>query len=320
MDMQADSRLEVAPLTTPARRKRRAYDARSRGATPYLFILPFALLFVIFFLIPIAYAFYQSLFSLQRSGLGLGAAQTVFSGLSNYGDVLRDGKFLDGILRMLLFGVVQIPVMLGLALFLALLLDSAAARLKAFFRLAFFVPYAIPGIVGALLWSFLYVPQFSPIVKGIAALNLGSPDFLGPNTILWSIVNIVTWEFVGYNMLIIFAALQAIPSDIYEAARIDGCTGWKVARYVKIPLVAPTLVLTGILSIIGTLQLFNEPAVLQSISNNITSSYTPNLYAYFIAFSENNFNYTAALAVVLALVTFVFSFGFLRLTRRYSGV
>ncbi len=83
---------------------------------------------------------------------------------------------------------------------------------------------------------------------------------------------------------------------------------------------APTLVLTGVLSIIGTLQLFNEPAVLQSISNNITSSYTPNLYAYYIAFNENNFNYTAALAVVLALVTFVFSFGFLRLTRRYSGV
>ncbi len=320
MDIQAPSQLESTPLSTTTQRKRRVRDVRSGGSTPYLFILPFGLLFVLFFLVPICYAFYQSLFSLQRSGLGLGAAQSVFSGLSNYADVLRDKKFLDSVVRMLLFGVVQIPIMLGLALVLALLLDSGAARLRAFFRLAYFVPYAIPGIVGALLWSFLYVPQFSPIVKGLAALNLGTPDFLGPNTILWSIVNIVTWEFVGYNMLIIFAALQAIPSDIYEASRIDGCTGWKVARYIKIPLVAPTLVLTGVLSIIGTLQLFNEPAVLQSISNNITSSYTPNLYAYYIAFSENNFNYTAALAVVLALVTFVFSFGFLRLTRRYSGV
>lgn len=320
MDIQAHPQLETTPLPTTTSRRRRARDVRSGGAAPYLFILPFGLLFVLFFLVPIGYAFYQSLFSLQRSGLGLGAAQSVFSGLSNYADVLKDKKFLDSVVRMLLFGVVQIPIMLGLALVLALLLDSGAARLRAFFRLAYFVPYAIPGIVGALLWSFLYVPQFSPIVKGLAALQLGTPDFLGPNTILWSIVNIVTWEFVGYNMLIIFAALQAIPSDIYEAARIDGCTGWKVARYIKIPLVAPTLVLTGVLSIIGTLQLFNEPAVLQSISNNITSSYTPNLYAYYIAFSENNFNYTAALAVVLALVTFVFSFGFLRLTRRYSGV
>jgi multiple sugar transport system permease protein len=320
MDIQAHSQLEVTPLPAAVHRKQRMHDVRSGGATPYLFILPFGILFVIFFLVPIGYSVYQSLFRLQRSGLGLGAPQTVFSGWSNYGDVFRDGKFLDSVLRMLLFGVVQIPVMLGLALLLALLLDSGVARLKALFRLAYFVPYAIPGIVGALLWSFLYVPQFSPIVKGIAALHLGTPDFLGPNTILWSIVNIVTWEFVGYNMLIIFAALQAIPADIYEAARIDGCTGWKVARYVKIPLVAPTLVLTGVFSIIGTLQLFNEPAVLQSISNNITSYYTPNLYAYYIAFSENNFNYTAALAVVLALVTFVFSFGFLRLTRRFSGV
>jgi len=320
MGIQAHPQLETMPLSTPTHRKRRMRDIRSGGSAPYLFILPFGLLFVLFFLVPIGYAFYQSLFSLQRSGLGLGAAQSVFSGLRNYGDVLKDGKFLESVVRMLLFGVIQIPIMLGLALVLALLLDSGVARLRAFFRLAYFVPYAIPGIVGALLWSFLYVPQFSPIVKGLAALHLGPPDFLGPNTILWSIVNIVTWEFVGYNMLIIFAALQAIPSDTYEAARIDGCTGWKVARYIKIPLVAPTLVLTGVLSIIGTLQLFNEPAVLQSISNNITSSYTPNLYAYYIAFNENNFNYTAALAVVLALVTFVFSFGFLRLTRRYSGV
>lgn len=320
MDIQASPKVEITSLSSPSQRKRRTHDARSGGVAPYLFILPFGLLFIVFFLIPIGYAFYQSLFSLQRSGLGLAAAQSTFTGFSNYHDVFMDRKFLDGILRVLLFGVVQIPVMLGLALLLALLLDSTVARLKTFFRLAYFVPYAIPGIVGALLWSFLYAPQFSPIVKGFTSLNLAAPDFLGPNTILWSIVNIVTWEFVGYNMLIIFAALQAIPTEIYEAARIDGCTGWKVARYVKIPLVAPTLVLTAIFSIIGTLQLFNEPVALQSISNNITSSYTPNLYAYFIAFSENNFNYTAALAVVLALVTFVFSFGFLRLTQRFSGV
>src|SRR5438552_1289462 len=194
MDIQAHPQLEMTPRATTTHRSRRGRDVRSGGTAPYLFILPFGILFVIFFLVPIGYAFYQSLFSLQRNGLGLGAAQSVFSGLRNYGDVLKDGKFLDSVLRMLLFGIVQIPVMLTLALLLALLLDSGVARLKAFFRLAYFVPYAIPGIVGALLWSFLYVPQFSPTIKGIAALHLGTPDFLGPNTILWSIVNIVTWE------------------------------------------------------------------------------------------------------------------------------
>jgi multiple sugar transport system permease protein len=149
---------------------------------------------------------------------------------------------------------------------------------------------------------------------------LPAPDFLGPGSVLWSIANIATWAYAGYNMLIIFAALQAIPGEIYESARIDGCSGWRIAWYIKIPLVAPALVLTGIFSIIGTLQLFNEPQVLSAISNNISSSYTPNYYAYFTAFGNNNYYYAAAMAVVLALVTFVFSFGFLRVTQRQAGV
>ena len=121
-------------------------------------------------------------------------------------------------------------------------------------------------------------------------------------------------------MLIIFAALQAIPTEIYESARIDGCSGWRVAWHIKIPLIAPALILTCIFSIIGTLQLFNEPQVLTAISNNISSSYTPNLYAYNTAFGNNNYYYAAAISVVLALVTCVLSFGFLRVTQRQAGV
>ena len=121
-------------------------------------------------------------------------------------------------------------------------------------------------------------------------------------------------------MLIIFAALQAIPTEIYESARLDGCSGFRIAWYIKIPLVAPALILTCIFSIIGTLQLFNEPSVLQAISNNIPSSFTPNLYAYYTAFGNNNYYYAAALSVLLALVTCVLSFGFLRVTQRQSGV
>ena len=170
------------------------------------------------------------------------------------------------------------------------------------------------------MWAYLYDPGLSPIVKGVQALGLPAPDFLGAGTVLWSIANIATWAWTGYNMLIIFAALQAIPSEIYESARIDGCSGWRVAWYIKVPLVAPALVLTGIFSIIGTLQLFNEPTVLSAISNNVSSAYTPNLYAYNTAFGNNNYYYAAAIAVVLALVTFVLSFGFLRITQRQAGV
>jgi multiple sugar transport system permease protein len=277
-------------------------------------------MFILFFLVPIVYAIDQSLFRSQRSGLGLGAATVDFNGLGNYADVFHDPNFYTGVSRVLLYGVVQVPVMLGLALLLALLLDSTVVRFKAFFRLAFFVPYAIPGLVAAVLWGYLYDPQLSPIVKVLSGLGLGTVDLLGPGTVLWSIANVATWAWTGYNMLIIFAALQAIPTEIYESARLDGCSGWGIAWRIKIPLVAPALILTCIFSIIGTLQLFNEPQVLTAITNNISSSYTPNLYAYYTAFGNNNYYYAATIAVVLALVTFVLSFGFLRVTQRQAGV
>ncbi len=311
--------MAVAHVQTGARATRRG-RLRRGWSTPYLFILPFAVLFIVFFIVPILYAVEQSLYRAQRSGLGLGGPPTVvFNGLNNFRDVFTDGAFWEGLGRVVLYGVVQVPVMLGLALILALLLDSTVVRFKAFFRLAFFVPFAVPGVIAAILWGYLYNPDVSPIVKGLHALG-STVDLLGPNTILWSIANVVTWVWTGYNMLILYSALQAIPSEIYEAARIDGCTGLGIARYIKIPLVAPALVLTCVLSIIGTLQLFNEPQVFKGFSNNISSTFTPNIYAYNTAFGSNDYYYAAALAVVLALFTFVLSFGFLRLTRQQSGV
>src|SRR6266480_2513802 len=147
---------------------------RRRNMTPYLFLLPFGLLFLLFFIAPIFYAIYESLFRAQRSGLGLGAPTIVFNGLSNYQQVIQDPGFYTSVGRVLLFGIVQVPIMLGLALLLALLLDSTVVRFKPFFRLAFFVPYAIPGIIAALLWGYLYDPALSPIVKGISGLGLGT--------------------------------------------------------------------------------------------------------------------------------------------------
>ena len=304
----------------PTRTRRTSRALRAEAAAPYLFILPFAVLFTVFFIAPILYAIEQSLFRSQRSGLGLGAPTISFNGLGNYLDVVHDPNFYTSIGRVVLYGIVQIPVMLILALILALLLDSAVVHLKAFFRVAFFVPFAIPGIIAALLWAFFYQPTFSPIDKAFLAFGLPGPDFLGPGTVLWSIANIATWTYAGYNMLIIFAALQAIPSEIYESARVDGCTGWQVAWNIKIPLVAPALILTCIFSIVGSLQLFAEPQVLQAISNNISTSYTPVFYAYTTAFANNNYYYAAALSVVLAVITCIFSFSVLRVTQRQAGV
>jgi multiple sugar transport system permease protein len=312
---------KAIPLAkAPSHTQHMSRTQRSETWAPYLFLLPFVLLFILFFIVPILYALYQSLFRSQRSGLGLGAATISFNGLGNYADVLHDSNFYSSLGRVLLYGVVQVPVMLILALVLALLLDSAVVRFKAFFRVAFFVPFAIPGIIAALLWAFFYQPTFSPIDKLFEAVHLPGPDFLGPGTVLWAIANIVTWTYAGYNMLIIFAALQAIPTEIYESARVDGATGWRVAWNIKIPLVAPALILTCIFSIVGSLQLFAEPQVLQAISNNVSSSYTPVFYAYTTAFNNNNYYYAAALSVVLAIITCIFSFSVLRVTQRQAGV
>ncbi len=282
------------------------------------FTLPFLVPFVLFYLLPIGYAIVQSLTKTERTGGIFGETTTTFAGLEQYSRVVTDPAFLRGVGRVLLFGVVQVPIMLAFALLLALVLDSAVARLKRTFRIAFFLPYGIPGVIAALMWAFLYSPQLSPIVDLLEGGGL-DVDFLGSGTILWSIANVVTWTYTGYNMLIIFAAMQAIPQSVYEAAKVDGAGGIRTAWSIKIPLVMPALVLTGVFSIIGTLQLFTEPIVFRAISTNVTSSFTPNVLAYTTA-SANNYPLAAAISVVLAVATFILSFTFLRITARRSGL
>src|SRR5260370_4995478 len=103
--------------------------------------------------------------------------------------------------------------------------------------------------------------------------------------------NIVEWQWTDYNMIILYAALQAIPPDLYEAALVDGATGWKVARYIKIPLIAPVLVLACVLSIIGSLQLFTEPQLMSTLPPNvILDHYTPNLSSYHLAFHDHDYD------------------------------
>ncbi|MEU3255513.1 sugar ABC transporter permease [Streptomyces sp. NPDC006997] len=285
-----------------------------RLLTPYGFLLPFLIPFVLFTLVPVGYAFWQSLHRTERTGGTFGRTHSVFAGFEQYADVVREPFFADSLLRVGGFALVQIPVMLLLALVLALLLDSAVARLKRFFRLVYFVPYGIPGVVAALMWAFLYDPRLSPLVDLLKSAG-ADIDPLGPGLVLWSIGNVVTWTYTGYNMLILYSALQALPTDVTEAARVDGAGGWTVAWRVKVPLIRPALVLTGVFSVIGTFQLFTEPQVFRSISTSVTSTYTPNIAAYSLT-AGDHYSQAAALSVLLATVTFVLSFAFLRLTAR----
>jgi len=300
-------RAPAMPLALAGRQRSRGRRLRSI-AIPYLFLAPFLILFAVFFVFPFLYALKLSVF-LDRG------AHSNFVGLDNYRRVLQDAGFIDGVKRVLLYGVVQVPVMLALALTFALLMDSKAVKVKTFFRLTYFMPFAVPGLVAGLLWGYLYSPQLSVITQAFSGLGWPKPNFLDDNTLLWSIANITTWEWTGYNMIILTAALQAIPPELYEAARIDGCSGLNVARYIKIPLVRGGLVLTCVLSIIGSLQLFTEPQILGSMTT-ISDDYTPNIYAYNNAFGYSAFNYSAAIAFTLAFVAFIFSYSFFRLVQR----
>ncbi|HEY3685868.1 MAG TPA: sugar ABC transporter permease [Streptosporangiaceae bacterium] len=283
---------------------------------PLLFLGPFAVLFALFFVVPIVYALWQSFTGVRRTGpLGLGGSRTVFAGLSNYAAALTQTGFAASLLRILIFGVVVVPVMIVAATALALMLDAASARWPRFFRAVYFLPYGIPGVIASILWSFLYLPGLSPILEVLGKLGI-DVDPLGGTGVLWAIANIVIWEFAGYNMLVIVAQLQSVPGDLYDAARVDGANAWQMIWRIKLPLIRPAVVLTTVFTIIGTLQLFAEPMVLKRGAPAITNDYTPNVSAYNQAFTYNNYGLAAAEAVLLALAAFVLSFGFLRLVGR----
>ncbi|MDW8807854.1 sugar ABC transporter permease [Streptomyces scabiei] len=286
---------------------------RARSA-PYFFLVPATVLFALFFALPIGYALWLSLHKVQVKGLGLGsgARSEVWAGIENYTDALTDSELLDGALRVLGYGAIVVPVMLGLALVLALMLDSDKVRLAPFTRLAIFLPYAVPGVVAALLWGFLYLPDVSPFFFVLEKLGLPQPDLLDGGGLYAALSNIAIWGGTGFNMIVIYTSLQAIPAEVYEAAKLDGASPLQIALRIKIPMVAPSLVLTFFFSIIATLQVFSEPTTLKPLTNSVSTTWSPLMKVYRDAFGEGDLHSAAAGAVIIAVATLVLSFGFLR--------
>jgi len=266
-------------------------------------IAPFLLIFAAMFLAPLLYSAYLSLFTSQLVG------GEVFSGLANYVRALQDPSFWAGLGRVGLFLFIQVPIMLVASIGFALALDSKRVRGGKVARLLIFVPYAVPSVVATLMWGYLYGTDFGLITQIFQALGLQAPDLLSPQNILGSTMNIVCWEFIGYNMIILYAALRAVPEDIYEAAEIDGAGQFRVAWSIKLPAIRQALLLTLIFSIIGSFQLFNEPNLLANIApNSIGTDFTPNLYAYNVAFRNQEINYAAAIAFLLGIIIMIVSF------------
>ena len=306
-------------LQTPARPlavpKRGVTLERKHARFGWVFLAPFAMVFLVFLVLPLVYAFWMSLHTNTL------AAGEKFAGLTNYIAAFKDQRFLSGMTRVGAFALVFVPLQIGLALIFALLLDEVKTRFSRFTRLMIFAPYAIPGVIGALMWGFLYSPSFGPLVSFFDFLNVQAPDLLSRDSIFWSLTNIVTWQWTGYYMIIIYASLQSIDSSIYEAARIDGASKLQTALQIKVPIIASSLVLTIVFALIGTLQFFTEPQVLAPLAGNaIDAAYTPNLYAYNLAFSYQQFNYASAISFALGLMVFLASIIFLIATRKKSGL
>ncbi|MBN9176506.1 MAG: sugar ABC transporter permease [Microbacterium sp.] len=280
--------------------RRRRVSVEQRG---WLFVAPFAIVFALVFLAPLVYSLYLSFFREQIIG------GNAFVGFENYGAAFADPKLWDGFVRVLLFLLIQVPIMLVLALAAALAIDSARLHASGFYRIVIFLPYAVPAVVAVLMWGYIYGDQFGLVGN----LN----DLLGgevlkpfvPEWMMVSIGNIVTWQFVGYNMLIFYSSLKTIPGDLYEAAALDGAGTWRTIFSIKLPALRGSIVIATIFSIIGSFQLFNEPNILKPLApNTITTFYTPNMYAYNLSFAGQQYNYAATVAIIMGLITAIVAY------------
>jgi multiple sugar transport system permease protein len=300
---------------TPAGRSRKR---TAPFAVPYVFLAPAVVLFTLVLLVPIGYTAYLSLRKVKVSGLGLGkgARKEVFAGFDNYRAAFTDPELWAGALRVLGYGAILLPAMLGSALLFALLLDAPRTRLARFGRIAIFLPYAVPSAVASLLWGFLYLPAVSPLHYILNKFGVDGPDLLGSGTIVGSLANIGVWGGVGFNMIVIYTSLRAIPRELFESARIDGCSEWQIAWRIKIPMVTPALIMTTVFSLIATLQVFTEPTTLAPMTNSLSSTWTPLMKIYRDAFVRNDLYSAAATSIVIAAVTLVLSFGFLRAVQK----
>ena len=307
-------RVTAGDRTVRPRGRRRTASSR-QNAIGWLFVGPFGLIFLGLLVLPIGYALYLSLF--QKSLIG----GTRFVGLGNYAKAFTDPSFLSGVSFVISFSLVLIPLQMAVSLAIALMLDIVVTRFARFSRLMIFLPYAIPTVIGALMWGFLYSENFGPLADIFGAIGKPAPDFLSSSLIFYGLLNVVTWQWAGYYMIILYAALQGIDPTLHEAARIDGASQWQIVFRIKIPLVAPALVLILVFALIGTLQFFNEPKILQPLAAGaIPNDFTPNMYAYQQAFSLANYNYGSAISFALGAVVFVRVYIFMFATRKRGSI
>jgi len=283
-------------------------------AAAWILAGPALLVIAVFFALPVAAGLALSLTDFDIYALA-DLSTLRFVGLHNYVQLLQTPLFWQALGNTLYFVVVGVPVSIGLSLAAALLLDSRFARWQGFFRTSLFAPVVTTAVAVAVIWRYLLHTRYGLVNQGLEAIGLAPVDWLGDP--LWSmpaIIAFAAWKNFGYNMIILLAALQAVPRELYEAARIDGAGALRRFTDVTLPTLVPTFVLVGILTVSGYFQLFAEPYVITE-GGPLRSTYSVLFFMFEQGFKWWNLGLASAVAFLLFGLVFVFSEGLWRLAR-----
>ena len=280
----------------------RAWWSRSeRKIVPYVFISPFYILFIVFSVGPLIYALYLSLYRWPGTG------PMRFVGLGNYEYLTGDPVFLKSLWNTIYYAIGAFIFILPLALLLALLINSTLIRLKSLFRIGYFLPILTSTVAATIMFLMILNNQFGLINQGLALLDLPAVKWLDEDLAKVSVLLVVTWRYTGINVLYFLTGLQSIPPELYEAAQVDGAGTWARFRYITIPQLRPIALFVGVVTMIGSFQLFAEPLLLTNGGPNDASLTIAN-YLYRMGFANAKLGYGSAIGWVLALIIFGLSF------------
>jgi multiple sugar transport system permease protein len=285
---------------------------RKETLTAYAFLLPNLLGLTVFVFVPIVYAFYVSLHDWNA------LSPKVFIGFDNYVKMSSDQDWWNSVYKTLIFSVIYVPLLFGLSLFFAVVLNGLKQKVQSITRTMFLLPFAITSVISAIIWMFLYDPRTGFINQVLALLGIPTQQFLGSTSqSMISIIIVILWINIGYNMIIFLSAIKEIPTDYYEAAAIDGATGFRAFKNITLPLLKETSVFILVVTTIGSFQVFDQIMVMTK-GGPANSTMVSVLYIYKQAFEFLNMGYASALAVVLFLIIFVISLFQLKLYSRKS--
>ncbi|MGH8033260.1 MAG: carbohydrate ABC transporter permease [Luteimonas sp.] len=239
-----------------------------------------------------------------------------FVAFDNYIGLLHNPLFWKALGNTLYFVIVGVPLSIAVSLAAALLLHSKLGRFKGFYRTAYFAPVVTTVVAVAVIWRYLFHTRYGLVNYGLSMIGIEPIDWLGdPHWAMPTIIGFAVWKNFGYNMIIFLAGLQAIPEDLYEAARIDGASLWKQFRHVTLPMLGPTLLLVGILTMAGYFQLFAEPYVMTQ-GGPLESTKSVLYLMYEEGFKWWNLGNASAVAFVLFVLMAVTTSGLLWFARR----